>query len=163
MYGIHNIRKGLSIMKSRYISFFLLLVWMSLIFLLSTQNGEQTVAISSGIADWIADNLYKEPTPLQINDMHMLLRKIAHIILFSGFGFLSFYSFLIVFTSRLGLVALGASTLTVIVAFFDEWHKAFIPGRHCHIEEALLNAVSGCIAIACCIFWHLFRKKRKKI
>ena len=147
--------------SKKLIPLLLLCIWITLMFFLSSQNGEQTASTSSGIADWIAMLFYKAPTQPQVNHIHMLLRKSAHIILFFGVGAISFYTFLILCKKRPILTMLASLILTVLVAFFDEWYKIYIPGRHCDMGEALLNAISGLIAIGFYILLHRFRRRKE--
>ena len=103
-------------------------VWMLLIFSLSSQNGTQTTELSTTCAEKVANVIYQVPTEEQIQYVHSYIRKMV----------LSF---------------LGAVAVTSCFSFLDEWHKQFIDGRHFQMEEVALNVCSGIvvIAIACAV------------
>ena len=140
----------------------LCLGWLLLIFFLSTQNGEQTAAASSGIASWLAKIVYGSPTEMQINDVHMLIRKVAHFLLFYGFGVLSTYTFFAFIERHKRVTSCFSMLITMAVAVLDEWHKAFIPGRLCHIEEILLNMIAGTLGVGCVVLVAWRRNKKAK-
>ena len=151
-------------MSKKLLPLCLCIFWLLLIFFLSTQNGDQTAAASSGIASWLANIIYGSPTQMQINDVHMLIRKVAHFGLFYGFGVLSTYT-LFVFIEKCKRVTVCFSMLVVLaVAIFDEWHKTFIPGRHCHIDEILLNAIAGILGVGFVVLvvWCRDRKVKSR-
>lgn len=140
----------------------LCLLWAGMIFLLSMQNGEQTAAVSGGIAKTIANILYLGPTEQQIQTVHAAIRKLAHVGLFLIWGLLLSAAALYMSRQRRG-VAMGiAAVLLIAYAFFDEWHKIFIDGRHFSFSEAVLNAVSGLAAIGLTYFFAELTVKRRR-
>lgn len=140
---------------------------MMAIYFLSTQNGEQTTKLSLAISEilsrFVGGTVEKTSTQL-----HMEIRKLAHIILFLGLGVVSYLLMMYgVFAEKLRCRSwfslLMAFSLTAGYGYFDEWHKQFIVGRHFQIEEVILNIVSGCIGIIIVcgiqVVWHLCRRK----
>ena len=115
------------------------------IFFLSSQNGEETTALSSGVSYKIAKLIYgeSEPTDIQINDVHMALRKSAHIALFLVLGILVTISMVTILIKKPWLAYVSSIIIVCSCAFFDEWHKIFIVGRHFDIGESVLNGVCG--------------------
>lgn len=120
------------------------LLWGGIIFYLSSQNGVQTAETSSRVAEKLAEFIYQNPTIEELNELHMILRKLAHISLFLGLGLLIYIT---------GRLSLGIKNVIVPMAaiimcgFFDEWHKQFIAGRHFDKEEVVLNICCGIIGI----------------
>lgn len=141
----------------------LCVLWAGMIFFLSAQNGEQTAAVSAGIAQKIAEIIYTEPVEQQVQAVHLGIRKLAHIGLFFIWGLLlSAAALYIARRQRSTAVGIVAAVL-VVYAFFDEWHKIFVDGRHFSFSEAVLNAVSGLAAIVLTVFLtDRIVKKRKK-
>ena len=85
------------------------------------------------------------------------MRKMAHIVLFSCLGILSYVFFNTVFqieeNGRMVQSFIAAVAVTSCFSFLDEWHKQFIDGRHFQMEEVALNVCSGIVAvvIACAV------------
>ena len=141
--------------------------WMLLIYVLSTQNGEQTAKLSLAISE-ILSRILGESIADATGQMHMEIRKLAPIVLFLILGVIAY---LLMFYG--GLVNQGKHKRSVSVllsflvlsgyGYFDEWHKQFIKGRHFQLEEVGLNIVSGCTGIlAICmiqLLWNWIRRK----
>ena len=119
------------------------IVWMLLIFFFSSQNGEQTAKTSGDIAQKTAEIIYVEPSEEQVQNVHLNIRTLAHIMLFSGLGILMFASISSTFAGKKQVIFLSAAILTSAYGFFDEWHKQFITGRHFDVEETILNICCG--------------------
>lgn len=120
------------------------ILWGGIIFYLSSQNGVQTTETSSWIAEKLAEFIYDNPTWEQFNQLHMVIRRTAHICLFFGLGLLLYISARLSF----GIKNIIVSLLVVAVCgLFDEWHKQFISGRHFDKEEVVLNICCGIVGI----------------
>lgn len=146
------------------------LLWMLAIFLLSSQDGEQTAKASGGMAQTTAELLYQQPTEQQVDQVHVVLRKVAHIGLFFILGLLSYAAA----ANTLGRKRpnkrwpslILALALTSLYGFFDEWHKQFIAGRHFDIGETILNIVCGLVGVLVAFavgLWILRRNTRKRL
>ena len=96
----------------------LCVLWAGMIFFLSAQNGEQTAAVSAGIAQKIAEIIYTEPVEQQVQAVHLGIRKLAHIGLFFIWGLLlSAAALYIARRQRSTAVGIVAAVL-VVYAFF---------------------------------------------
>lgn len=158
-------------LKSKLLPLLLCLVtilWIIGIFTLSSQDGEQTAKASGGMAQTTAALLYKQPTEQQVDQVHVVLRKIAHIGLFFILGVLSYAAA----ANTLGRIRPNkrwpslvlALVLTSACGFFDEWHKQFIGGRHFDAGETLLNIACGILGVLLAFaagLWMLRRKNQK--
>lgn len=155
--------------KKFYIFGIITLLWMLLIYVLSSQNGEQTAKLSLCISEFIS-RFCGDGTDAAVAQMHMEIRKLAHIGLFFGLGVISY---LLVYYGGFSDKLSWRHCFSVLVAFvitsgygyFDEWHKQFIEGRHFQVEEATLNIVSGCVGIMIVwgmqSLWQSYKRGRK--
>ena len=121
----------------------LVLAWMLLIFVLSSQSG-------LGGQEW--------PPLLQA------LRKLGHVVEYSVLGVLLGWALLVTWRARgHHATATGARTLlarawllgailAVLYAITDELHQGFIPQRGAHFEDVLIDALS---AIAALGVWYI--------
>lgn len=137
--------------KKFYVFGIITILWMLLIYILSSQNGEQTAKLSLWISDFIS-RFVGDGTEAAAAQNHMEIRKLAHIGLFLGLGVISYllvyYGILSdKFSWRHRLSMLIALVFTSGYGYFDEWHKQFIEGRHFQLDEAALNIVSGCVGV----------------
>ncbi|MDD3403532.1 MAG: VanZ family protein [Hespellia sp.] len=124
-----------------------LVIWLGIIYYFSTQNGEQTAATGMLWAKKLSVIVYENPSDAQIADFHMILRKSAHLFLFSLLGSITTWISAVTFPKAKGILRAGylffAVCLTVGCGYFDEWHKQFISGRHFDHAETLLNMKAG--------------------
>ena len=110
------------------------ILWLAVIFFLSSQTGEQTAAISLAIARWLA-RLFPG---VSLTSLHLALRKAAHIGVYFVEGALLFPA-LYGQKGRAGRALALTVALCALIAVVDEAHKLAIPGRHCSWPEAALN------------------------
>lgn len=142
------------------------ILWITLIFTLSSQNGPQTAQTSDGIAKDVAEIIYQKPTEQQVNKVHFNIRKLAHVGLFFVLGLLSFSASATTFgwnKKRKYIAMATASVINLSYGFFDEWHKQFIGGRHFQIDEAVLNMVSGIAGVLVTVAAIVFIIRLKKV
>lgn len=109
--------------------------WLSLIFHLSAEDGEKTADTSMRIAEKISGVLYSSPTVEQTAEIHYMVRKAAHVILFFVLGVLSALTGLTVLHFCPApwvryVIFAAVFCLLLGVGWMDEWHKQFIEGRH---------------------------------
>ncbi len=132
------------------------------IFFLSSQNGAETAALSRGVSYNIAKLIYgeSEPTDIQINNVHRILRKSAHIVLFLVLGILVTISMVTILVKSPWLAYVSSFIIVSSCAFFDEWHKLFIDGRHFDIGESILNGVCGLAGVIIVAVIYFFLRKK---
>lgn len=157
--------KAIRIKKSSVIFWLLTLLSGIFIFSLSSQTGEESAGLSISIAKFAANLFYGEPSEAQIENVHYFIRQLARFVLFMGFGFLAAEAAYVTFTRyRIYKVFLVVSLLCSGLAFFDEWRKQFIPGRHFQLDEAFFNILSIWIgSLIAILVLHLSRKLYIKI
>ena len=124
----------------KYIYWVLLVLWLILAVFLSRQTGEETADLSGGISAWLTSLLEGIGIPVDPASVHALVRKAAHVAIFLVLGFLVSRTFHLTFRGRWVIPA--AATVCLAAAVLDEAQKAAIPGRHCHWDDAALNAAS---------------------
>ena len=119
------------------------LVWMSVIFLLSSQSGlgvsGQYVSLS-----------------------HFLARKGARVAEYFFLGFLSFRFFRVCFSGNSHAVAAGVILLSLPFALSDEAHQLFVTGRQGRISDVFIDAFGVFLALVFCFVLLPLRRRRKK-
>ena len=113
--------------------FILSLLWVGLMLYLSHQNGTDTFNTSHGFTVYLANLLHVDPQWL-----HGLVRKIAHVVLYFILAVL-----LRGCQMQWGKAPWRALVMAVVFSIIDEGTKPLIPGRHCDVEDILLNDVGA--------------------
>lgn len=158
-----NVRKSEKQQRSVICLLSTFLIWVLLIFLLSTQNGPQTAHTSEGIAHSIAKLMYGVPDAAQIHEVHMAVRKAAHIVLFFVLGILTGVVCMRIKREWPVVLRFAAGYAFVLFySFFDEWHKQFIVGRHNQLGDALLNVLGCSIGIAMAAVIYKIKECRQR-
>lgn len=127
---------------------FIMILWLGLMWKLSTADGTETLRDSMQIARKLGTWLYNDPTIAQLSQLNVLIRKMAHVFLYSVLGLLLGLFFQLVCMRKSFRFKIGiAAVIGIGIAFLDELQKIPISGRHFDFGESLLNSASACIVI----------------
>ncbi len=146
---------GVSDIKAfRVITVILLIIWMSLIFSLSSQNADTSSKTSGGLIRATLSVFYpdfeeltKENQEEIVGSFQFLARKTAHFSLYAVLGGLSFLSVISYRKLMLKIRVLSASVICLIYAVSDEVHQIFIPGRSGEVRDVLIDFCGAFITI----------------
>lgn len=116
------------------------ILWLAVIFFLSSQTGEDTTSLSLTITRWLARFF----PGVAEETLHLWLRKLAHIAVYFVEGALLLPA-LLRRTRRPIQSFILTLALSVLIAVMDEAHKMLIPGRHCSWPEAALNVFGAAL------------------
>ena len=122
----------------KYINLVLVIIWMSVIFIMSSFNATESTEQSNTIVLWIC-NL------LSISNTHivtLIVRKLAH---FSEYFILGVLLYNLV--KSFGKKAIFAVIICIIYAISDEVHQCFIPGREGKVIDVLIDTFGGTVGI----------------
>ena len=120
------------------ISLLLTILWMVLIFILSSASSSESNEHSGWIVNFIAQIF-------NINNLDMLsyiIRKIAHVLEFAMLGILVM-NLISCYNKKMYL----ALIICVLYAVSDEIHQIFVPGRNSSIIDVLIDSVGSFIGI----------------
>ena len=123
----------------KYIEAVLPVAWMCVTLMLSGQKGESSSGMSFGIPQIIRDTF---SLPMKVMDVNHILRMSAHIFIFGTEGILLMNAM-----KRLKSRTLFSMCTCTVLSVIDEAHKIFVPGRHCHSNEIILDIVSALVTI----------------
>ncbi len=149
-------------------------VWMIIIFINSSLEGDTSSGLSASIISFMVRVLQILGDSSSINNtisivesdgFHLFLRKTAHLVEFAILG--------ILFTASLGYfnkirnlymkrfsIAIG---LAIIYAATDEVHQLFVAGRAGTVVDVLIDALGAILGASCLVgIIHLKRNKMKK-
>lgn len=115
----------------------LVIMWLSIIFLFSNQNGQISTNLTNNILDkvlWFINN----------DAAFMIIRKLAHLTEYFILGILV-YNLLIEFSSQKILTC--SYLICLICSCMDEIHQLFISGRSANIFDVLIDFVGSILGI----------------
>ena len=135
----------------------LAIVWFMLCFCLSSQTGEETGQLSTAMARKVSEMLGLSEDSIPV--LNRGLRTFAHFVCYFILTVLICGAFAATFTTYTHSF-LWPLLPCVVLGFLDELRKVYIPGRHCSIPEACLNAL-GCV-FGCITVWALQRVLHRK-
>lgn len=137
-------------MEKNKSSTFLVLIWMTIIFIMSSFNAEDSANQSNFIVNIISNIFNIENVKL----LSLIIRKLAHFTEYLILGTLVINMFTKNNAKKTYLLSI---LLCIIYAISDEIHQIFTPGRACQIKDILIDSVGSITGI------YLFKllKKRK--
>lgn len=134
----------------KQLSIILVLIWMIIIFIMSSFNAEDSANQSNFILNIISNIFNIENVKL----LSLIIRKLAHFTEYLILGTLVINMFTKNNAKKTYLLSI---LLCIIYAISDEIHQIFTPGRACQIKDILIDSVGSITGI------YLFKllKKRK--
>lgn len=134
----------------KQLSIILVLIWMIIIFIMSSFNAEDSANQSNFIVNIIANILNIN----NISLLSLIIRKLAHFTEYLILGTLVINMFTKNNAKKTYLLSI---LLCIIYAISDEIHQIFVPGRACQLKDILIDSVGSITGI------YLFKllKKRK--
>lgn len=129
----------------------LIILWVTVIYWFSNQQGDTSSAISSSMSYRILELFYPNFQQLDLaNQMaifdgfHIIVRKLAH---FSEYAILWFFSyrFLRTYPFNKWQCYVMAVIFCFCYASLDEWHQSFIPERSPSFKDVLIDTSGALI------------------
>lgn len=117
-----------------------MLLLLYFVMFVSFQNGETSTGITMTIAERIARRIFTAPTEDQVLTISYAIRYAAHLGLFFIVGVVTTFVSMVIcrrYYRILGVLASGG--LCYLLAYFTEYYKQFVEGRHFQMSDAALN------------------------
>ena len=139
------------------------LLWMSLIFTMSTDigSGEHTGSILIPLLRWFNPGI----SDAAINEAHFYVRKCGHLSEYAALGLLLLRSIRLWNGATrwswkiAGLALLGAA----IYAASDEFHQSFVPSRGPSVRDVVIDTCGAFIGLSLAYLWQLCFRSRREI
>lgn len=128
----------------KYIKLGLLIIWLGVIYYLSSQNGEASADLSNGLLKQIADLLKIADIGQFIETYKVLIRKLAHFIEYFVLGVLLYIN-MKEYTNKNVIVI--CIVLCALYATSDEIHQLMVSDRAFMISDIILDTFGGSCAI----------------
>jgi VanZ family protein len=122
------------------------LAWMAVIAWLSTERfgGEETATMLRPLLTWALPGA----SPTQVETMHGLIRKGAHLMEFGILASLWFRALIRGTRATPGVAAGIALAVSVGWAVADEWHQSFVPNRTASPIDVAIDSVGALASLA---------------
>lgn len=136
--------------KKKLIKWLMLLIWMLVIFLFSSQphSGE----ITKSIIEQIMPNI---KTNSLLDMINFIVRKSAHITEYFILALLTI-SLLKEYTKKQSVILVSSLIFCFIYALTDEFHQSFIPGRSSLFRDVLIDTSGSVLSL---VSYYLYQKK----
>ncbi|WP_026896056.1 VanZ family protein [Clostridiisalibacter paucivorans] len=130
------------------ISWTLVVVWMAIIFLLSSQVVEKSNDLSKGVTKIIVDTVEKvnPKANFNIRRFNHILRKNAHFFAYLILGILVINA--LNASGKCGYKSVALTLfICVLYAISDEVHQMFVPGRGPQIKDVFIDSAGTIVGI----------------
>jgi len=142
----------------KYLSWILVITWMAVIFLFSAQPANDSASLSTGITDWIYNILINVFPNLNIETLHVIIRKLAHFTIYLILGVLLFNA-LSHNEQKQNVNFVLALFVSSLYAISDEIHQVFVSGRSGQISDVLIDIIGSLIGINLFMIFNKFYMK----
>lgn len=142
------------VLEIAVIAFSLLGLMMLLYFVMivSFQNGDVSSVVTSRLAGQIARRIFDEPTRDQILTTELMIRYGAHLLLFFVVGLVTTFVSMVIFRRYYRILGvIGAGAVCYLLAYYTEYYKQFVEGRHFNQSDAILNWYGSVAGIVCMV------------
>lgn len=141
---------------------FMLLVYF--VMLVSFQNGAQSTDATIKVAAYFAASIFEHPTGEQIEVVSRVIRYGAHLALFFAVGTVTSFVSMVVFRRffRIAGIIL-AGVVCYVLAYYTEYFKQFIDGRHFQRTDVVLNWYGSLAGIACMVVSYFLNRLLVKL
>ncbi|MDX9918204.1 MAG: VanZ family protein [Gudongella sp.] len=151
--------------KGIIISWAVVILWMAVIFSLSSQPAADSNKISKGITKVVLeamDNIIPEKE-FGIDDFNNIIRKYAHFFAYLLLSGLVLNALRLSLHRSWGYRAVIAVAVCVLYAASDEIHQIFVPGRSAQLRDVLIDTSGALVGIVIYALLLRFSKKRGSI
>lgn len=146
------------------VSFAALLLLLYFVMAVSFQDGTASSDVTMKMAEQIARRIFENPTADQISTTALMIRYGAHLGLFFVVGFVTTYVSMVVFRRYYRILGvIGAGAACYVLAYYTEYYKQFIEGRHFQQSDAALNWYGSVAGIFCMVASYFLNRLLVKL
>ena len=124
--------------------------------IVSFQNGVSSKNVTMQFAGRIARTVFDDPEQEQIETVSLMIRYGAHVALFFVVGLVTAFVSMVIFRGYFRILGVFlAGVACYMMAYYTEYFKQYIDGRHFHVTDVELNWY-GCLAGIFCMVGSYF-------
>lgn len=141
-----------------------LLLLLYFVVAVSFQNGTASSGVTMQMAEQIARRIFENPTADQISTTALMIRYGAHLGLFFVVGFVTTFVSMVVFRRYYRILGvIGAGAVCYALAYYTEYYKQFVEGRHFQQSDAALNWYGSVAGIFCMVASYFLNRLLVKL
>ncbi|MBB6446703.1 VanZ family protein [Bacillus benzoevorans] len=130
----------------KILSWIAVIVWLGVIFYLSSQPATESNELSKGITEYIVKIVEMVHPEADLNINNSNIREYAHFFAYLVLGIL--VKVILKVIGIRGIRGMGlAILLCVLCAVSDEIHQIFSPGRGIQLKDVIVDSIGACIGI----------------
>ena len=134
------------------------------VMIVSFQNGEQSTSVTMKVAGQIAVSIFENPTQEQIEAVSLMIRYGAHLALFFVVGSVMAFVSMVIFRKYFRMVGiLMSGVVCYMLAYYTEYYKQFIEGRHFQMSDVSLNWYGSLAGIVCMVASYFLNRLLVKL
>lgn len=141
-----------------------LMLLLYFVIFVSFQNGAQSTSVTLKVAEQIAVSIFDNPTQEQIKSVSLIIRYGAHLGLFFVVGIVMAFVSMVIFRRYFRIIGvLGAGLVCYILAYYTEYYKQYIDGRHFQMSDVSLNWYGSLAGITCMVVSYFLNRLLVKL
>lgn len=141
-----------------------LMLLLYFVMIVSFQSGATSTNVTMRLASQIAQRIFDYPTQDQINTTSLMIRYGAHLALFFVVGLVTTFVSMVIFRRYFRILGvIGAGAVCYILAYYTEYYKQFVEGRHFQMSDATLNWYGSLAGILCMVASYFLNRVLVKL
>ncbi|MBQ6807391.1 MAG: VanZ family protein [Lachnospiraceae bacterium] len=134
------------------------------VMILSFQDGDKSTSDTMNIAVMIAQRIYDNPAETEIKAVSLMIRYGAHLGLFFVVGLVTTFVSMVIFRRYYRIFGvIGSGVICYLLAYYTEYYKQYIDGRHFQMDDVTLNWYGSVAGIACMIISYFMNRLLVKL
>lgn len=130
----------------------------------SFQRGEVSSGVTMRIAGQIAAGVFDNPTDEQIEAVSLMIRYGAHFALFFVVGSVTAFVSMVICRQYFRIVGiLMSGAVCYMLAYYTEYYKQFVEGRHFQMSDVRLNWYGSLAGIICMVVSYFLNRLLVKL
>ncbi len=136
-----------------------LMVLLYFVMVISFQTGASSSGITIRLATQIARRIFENPTKEQIETTSLMIRYGAHLGVFFVVGLVTTFVSMVIFRRYFRILGvIGSGAVCYVMAYYTEYYKQFVEGRHFQMSDATLNWYGSVAGIICMVGSYFLNK-----
>lgn len=141
-----------------------LMLLLYFVMIVSFQSGAQSTNVTMRVAGQIAVSIFDNPTQEQIETVSLIIRYSAHIGLFFVVGVVTAFVSMVLFRRYFRIIGvLGSGFICYVLAYYTEYYKQYIDGRHFQMSDVSLNWYGSLAGIICMVASYFLNRLLVKL
>lgn len=141
-----------------------LMLLLYFVIIVSFQNGTSSIDVTMKMAGKIATRVFEQPTQEEIKAVSIMMRYGAHLALFFVVGLVTAFVSMVICRHYFRIIGILVSGVICYgLAYYTEYYKQFVDGRHFHMSDVSLNWYGSLTGIICMVVSYFLNRLLVKL